>query len=530
MDSGRLADFHEADGSTFRHAVGGRHDMRKKRWYTGRYLPLTVLIVVVAMIWGGHKIFMTKAAKQSYILGTVDRGDIILQVAATGTLQAVTTVQVGTQVSGTIAELYADFNSEVKQGQRLARLDPALFQTQVEQQEANVRTAEASLDDSGANVAAMEASLEKARVDVLDKQRKMKQQAELLEANLIARDDYDTAQAALDTAIDEQKAIAAQLTSAHARYEADRARLLQAQAALQNARVNLEHTLITSPISGTIISRSVDRGQTVAASFSSPTLFTIAADLTKMQVNADIDEADVGRIRTGMEADFTVDAFPGETFQGTISQIRLAATTVQNVVTYNAIIGVDNPQLKLKPGMTANVKILIERADGVLRIPNAALRFQPGLTEADLEQAFRQAGEEEYYAVARARRAQEGTAAGTSAARGGTAGSGAGPSGSGTGFTPPERIRASSAAGGGSAVSGNQASRRAAVWTVGEHEVLRPVVLRLGLTDGVRTQIVEGNLKQGDKVVTALEADSGRSTVLSSRPPGFIGPMGGIRR
>src|SRR5439155_17703754 len=193
-----------------------------------------------------------------------------------------------------------------------------------------------------------------------------------------------------------------QLVSAEAKYEADEARLYQARASLEQAKVNLEHTIITSPISGTIISRSVDVGQTVAASFSSPTLFTIAADLTKMQVNTNIDEADVGTIKPRMDATFTVDAYPGEVFRGTISQVRLAPTTIQNVVTYNAIIDVPNPQLKLKPGMTSNVKIVIESVEDVLKIPNAALRFRPDFSDAEMEEAFKRGGEEKYWNFSKA--------------------------------------------------------------------------------------------------------------------------------
>ena len=213
----------------------------------------------------------------------------------------------------------------------------------------------------------------------------------------IPRDDLDTAQAAVEAALATQKATEAQLASTEARYKADESRLTQTRAALRLAKVNLDHSVITSPISGTIISRSVDVGQTIAANFSSPTLFTIAADLTKMQVNTNIDEADVGRIKPGMSASFTVDAYPGENFTGTISQVRLASVTVQNVVTYNALIDVPNPQLKLKPGMTTNAKILIESADDVLKIPNSALRFRPDLTEAQMAEAFKRSGEEKYW-------------------------------------------------------------------------------------------------------------------------------------
>jgi len=504
----------------------GVRKMGRKRWYSSKYILLTVLAATLLLAFGTYRIITVKADKPNYLFGSVDRGSIVLQVAATGTLQAVTTVQVGTQVSGTIAELYADFNSEVKKEQLLAKLDPALFEAQVQQAEANVTTAEATVNDTAASIASMRANLEKARVDVLDKQRKMKRQQELWDAKLIARDDFDTAEAAIGASIAAQKAAEAELDSAQARLKADQARLLQARAALETAKVNLQHTIITSPISGTIISRSVDRGQTVAASFSSPTLFTIAADLTKMQVNTNIDEADVGRIRAGMEATFTVDSYPNETFQGKISQIRLAASTIQNVVTYKAIIDVGNPQLKLKPGMTANVKVLIQKADDVLRLPNAALRFRPSLSDSELAQAYKRAGEEKYLAYVKSRSEHSGSTGGGMAVR---PGAGAGPGGLGMGLA--------STGGTGTARGGSPAAtmpanrgRRAPVWILGPDKMLRPVIVRLGLTDGVITQIEDGKLKEGDRVITGLESQSTSTTSTTTRPPGFGGPMGGPRR
>jgi HlyD family secretion protein len=411
-------------------------------------------------IW---KYYPARADKPVYQFAIADCGDIVSQVTATGTVAAVTTVQVGSQVSGNIAELYADYNSEVKKGQLLAKLDPQLFETQVQQAEASVRAAQMTLNNDKASIATMKANLSKAAVDVKDKQRKLNQQQQLMDEGLISRDDFDTAQAALNAAISSQDAAEAQLQSAQASYNADEARLQQALAALQNAKVNLEHTLIYSPVSGTVISRSVDRGQTVAASMSAPTLFTIGEDLKKMQVNTNIDEADVGEIKTGMPASFTVDAYPGETFEGRISQVRMAATTVQNVVSYSAIINIENPQLKLKPGMTANVKILIQKVSDALRVSNAALRFRP-----ENRNAAMQATSEKF---------------------------------------------------------------RTAVWLLDERTAdLRPVFVQLGLTDGISTEVVAGNLRSGDRVVIGMETDSGsaaKSATKSSKSPGMGGPPGG---
>jgi HlyD family secretion protein len=317
------------------------------------------------------------------------------------------------------------------------------------------------------------------------------------------------------------------LESSGAKKKADESRLVQSKANLENAKINLAHTIITSPISGTIISRSVDRGQTVAASFSSPTLFTIGEDLTKMQVNTNIDEADVGRIKTGMGATFTVDAYPGETFSGAISQVRLAATTVQNVVTYNAIIDVANPQLKLKPGMTANVKILIEKVEDTVKIPNSALRFKPSLSEPEFIEAFKRAGEEGSWNRFKLTLLQQTSAPASQ----GNPFMGGGPGGFGGFGGPGGRA---GAAGGTTARRDSSATRssrgrRVPVWILGDDKLLRPVILRLGLTDGVSTQVEEGKLKPGDKVITGLEVDPNRPapTSTTTRAPGFGGPMGG---
>ncbi len=504
----------------------------RKHWYARKYLWITLIVIVALAGLEAYEVLTVRADKPTYLFGTVDRGDVITQVACTGTLAAVTTVQVGTQVSGTVAELYADFNSEVKKGQLLAKLDPELFQTQVQQAEANVRTAEASLNDDRASIAAAKANLAKANVDVLNMQRKLKIQEDLWKQSLVARDDLDTAQATLDASKAALQAAQAQIDSANARYKADEQRLGQAQASLDQTKVNLEHTIITSPISGTIISRSIDRGQTVAASFSSPTLFTIGEDLTKMQVSTNIDEADVGKIRTGMEASFIVDAYPNETFSGVISQVRLAATTVQNVVTYNAMIDVSNPQLKLKPGMTANVKIIINKAENVLTIPNSAMRLKPKMSDQEMEAAFKQAGEEKYYNQLKAMAARTagaqpeaqsgaGGRMGFSGAPGGMSNRNAssGRTGDNPRLSPENRPNA------------NARGRRVALWVLDEDKMLRPYVVKLGLTDGVRTEIEPGKLKEGDKIVIGLEnAEVRPASNVATRPPGFGGPgMGRMR-
>jgi HlyD family secretion protein len=311
---------------------------------------ITILIVLIAIGAGGAAYYARHGGPEPTVTTQqISRGDVVDQVGATGTLQAVTTVQVGTQVSGTIDELYADFNSIVKKGQVIARLDPSILQTQVE-------TAKANLVNADAN-------LERQKAAVEDAQTKLTRARELAARSLLPKADLDAAEATAKQATAQMRSMESQV--------------VQARAAVNKAQVDLGHTVIAAPIDGIVISRNVDRGQTVASSMQAPTLFVIAADLTKMQVNANIDESDVGRMRPGQIVHFRVDAYPTDQFVGTVQQVRLNPTTVQNVVTYSTVIDVPNPELKLKPGMTANVNIEIARKANVLRVPNAALRFRP---------------------------------------------------------------------------------------------------------------------------------------------------------
>src|SRR5213593_688171 len=283
------------------------------------------------------------------VTAAVSRGTVVETVEATGTLEAVTTVQVGTQVSGTIKELRDDFNSRVKKGQVIAELDPSLFQTQV--------------DQARATLVRLQAEVEHARVQVEDTRVKLNRARELSARQLIPATDLETAEANANAATAALKAAEAQVT--------------QARASLNQTDVNLEHTIIKAPIDGIVISSNVDVGQTVAASMQAPTLFIIANDLTEMRVNAKVDESDIGRIRPGQPVTFRVDAYPNETFTGTVSQVRLQPVVEQNVVSYVTVIDVPNRDLKLKPGMTATVTVEIARADNVLRVPAAATRFRP---------------------------------------------------------------------------------------------------------------------------------------------------------
>jgi HlyD family secretion protein len=305
-----------------------------------------IIIVIAIAIF---ILFRGNGNEPKFRFDKVVRGDIEMAVTATGTVNPVTTVLVGTQVSGTIKELYVDFNSPVKKGQLIARIDPALFEAQVNQAKANFLSAKANL--------------EKAEATLVDAKRTMDRNKELFSKNLVARSDLDTAETNYETA--------------NASVSAAKSQVAQTAAALNLAETNLRYTKIVSPVDGIVVSRNVDVGQTVAASFQTPTLFTIAQDLTKMQIDTSVDEADIGKIKVGQDVEFTVDAYPDVTFKGKVWQIRNAPITVQNVVTYDVVINVDNPEFKLKPGMTANVSIIVSIKKDVLKISNVALRFKP---------------------------------------------------------------------------------------------------------------------------------------------------------
>ena len=311
-------------------------------------LILAAVALIGASAWGFSR-YRGGGAKPEIVTAAITRGDVVEAVGATGTLEAVTTVQVGTQVSGTVQALYADFNSIVRKGQVIARLDPSLIQTQIEQQRANLVRAEADL--------------QRLRVALADAKVKLGRARDLGGRGLIPQTEVEAAEVNVQTSD-------AQLRSAQAG-------VTQARANLNQQQVNLNHTVIKAPIDGIVISRNVDEGQTVAASMNAPVLFLLAADLTKMKVSANIDEADVGKIRPGQRVTFRVDAYAADEFEGTVVQVRLNPLTVQNVVTYQTVIEVPNPALRLKPGMTANVNIEIARRDNVLRIPSGALRFRP---------------------------------------------------------------------------------------------------------------------------------------------------------
>lgn len=306
-------------------------------------------IIVILIGVGLLFFFMNKNGKVKYTTVPVKIGSLRATVTATGTVNAVKTVSVGTQVSGTLKELHVDFNSRVKKGQVIAEIDPAMLQAQV--------------DRARADMLAAKANVEKTKASLEDSKRTWERNQQLFSKNLIARSDLDTSETTYQ--------------STKAQVSAAQAQVAQTEASLRYAQTNLGYTKIISPVDGIVVSRSVDVGQTVAASFQTPTLFSIAQDLTKMQIETSIDEADIGKIEAGQDVEFTVDAYPDNTFHGTVDEVRIAPVTVSNVVTYIVIVKVDNGDLKLKPGMTANVSIIVANRDGALKIPNAALRFKP---------------------------------------------------------------------------------------------------------------------------------------------------------
>jgi len=344
-----------------------------------KYL-VPVVIFLAILFAGGYFLYPMigpKGPNQKFRTVKVERGEISSIVTATGTINPVITVLVGSQVSGTIKALHADFNSRVREGEVIAQIDPAIFEAQVEQGRANLLNAQANLLNAQANLQNAQANLSKAEISVVDAKRTLERNKELIEKKVIAQATLDTAQTNYDTAIAQREVAKAQLESARSQVESNKAQVEQARAGLKVADTNLKYTTIRSPVNGIVISRNVDVGQTVAASLQAPTLFMIAKDLTRMQVDTNVSEADIGRVAKDQDATFTVDAYPERTFRGKVSEIRNAPITIQNVVTYDVVIQVDNSDLRLKPGMTANVSVQIEHKGNILKIPNSALRFRP---------------------------------------------------------------------------------------------------------------------------------------------------------
>ena len=374
-----------------------------------------LVVVLVAGVVLGLVLWRQSAqAERRYKTQAVEVGDVTKTVSANGTLNPVVVVQVGSQVSGTIDKLYADWNSKVKSNQTVARLNQDLFNTAVDQAKANLFSAQANVL--------------KGEISVRDAKRTLARNLELHKRELVAQSDLDAAQMAYDSAVAQDKVYKAQAA--------------QAQAALNQANVNLQHTIIRSPVDGIVVSRNVDVGQTVASSFQAPTLFQIANDLTKMQIDSNFAEADIGSLKVGQPVRFTVDAFPERSFSAAVRQIRLNPIIQQNVVTYDVVVAVDNPEQILMPGMTAYVNIVVGERKNVLLVPNAALRFKP-------------------------QEAQE--------------------------KTPPSKPR-----------QGEQGGTIGTVYVLKDNR-LQAVQIRIGISDNRFTEVVSGDLKAGDRVVVSEE-------------------------
>lgn len=399
-------------------------------------------MLVIGLAIGGYVFFNgERKVPVRYRTVAVERGPIISVVSATGTINPVVLVEVGTQVSGMIKRLHADFNSRVKAGETVAVIDPEPFKARREQAVSNLEVARS-------NVA-------RSKADLAQRKRELDRVQSLLPQQFVAQNDVDVA--------------LTNYQSADAQLRVAEAQVRQAEAALNAAEQELKYTVIRSPIDGIVVARNVEVGQTVAASFATPNLFLIALDLTQMQVNTNVSESDIGGMTEGQEAVFTVDAYPGESFTGTIRQVRLAPINVQNVVTYNVVVNVDNKDLRLKPGMTANVSIIVAQNDHALKVPNAALRFMPPKAERERLEVYGQA----------------------------------------TGVVE-----------GNSTAKSNEALTRKNVWKLTENEILTRIPVQTGISDGVATEILSGDLTEGDVVVIGIEQSLGEEKG-SELPPGF---------
>ena len=531
--------------------LGRIKEFPAKLWSNKKFSIATasgVMLLALAgyYFWGGS------SSAAQYLTARVDRGSLRNSVTATGTLQAVTTVQVGSQASGTISALYADYNSVVKKGQVIAQLDPAVSKAQVDQARANLQQAQAALQQARAavsnskagvsdararaqaaqstaqndqaGVAAAQANLAVLKAQEDDALSYLNQQQSLQKSGVIAQRDVDVAQTAYVTAkakydqgvaqlnqaqLSHQSSASAGLAQSQAQVEQSQAQVGQSQAqvaaaaaqvqqataALQLAEVNLAHTTISSPIDGVVVSRDVNIGQTVAASLSAPTLFTIANDLTKMQVIANIDQADIGLVENAKSVKFTVDAFPGKDFDGKIEQMRLNPQTVQNVVTYNVVIDVDNPEQKLKPGMTTNLTFTIDERTNVLKVPNAALRFTPADSSSP--------------------RTGNGNWQGRRQANGsGDAAPASGNRADGQFARPTDPVLA---------------GQTRVVWVLSNDGKPDRRRIKIGLSDGISTEVVEGNLVEGEMVITGqTQSSASKTNSNQTSAPGFGGaPRGG---
>lgn len=515
--------------------------MPKRRLYS-----LVLAFLVIAAALGGYAWWKDWFKSQTeYRRAKVERGSITAAVSATGTLTPVVQVQVGSQVSGQLKDIYVDYNSTVTKGQLIARIDPQSFQLRVNQAMADLEATRANALTQRANLAALGAEIARVKVMYADAEREYKRNQMLFEKGFVSAAVLDKAQATLDAMREQVKAAQAQLAVGESQVRNAEAVVKQRDSQLSQARVDLDRTEIRAPVDGIVVKKSVEPGQTVAASLQAPELFVIAQDLRQMQVDTSIDESEVGRIRIGQPAAFTVDAFQGRTFRGEVAQMRKAAQVVQNVVTYIAVIGTSNTDLSLFPGMTANVRITVDTRENVLKIPNAALRFRPaGVTdtatgggadtptsgaseekggkgrgggqaaverltkelalnpeqrtrvEGILNETRTKIGEISTEDQAERRRQIERLRA-ESRARVTEV------------LNPEQRARYATMAGGGRARGGAASGGRVWVPDAGSDKP-KAVPVRLGLSDGTHTEVVSGDLKEGDEIITGVVSDGAK--------------------
>jgi HlyD family secretion protein len=488
---------------------------------------LLVAPPVALFLWMGYVTVGARTTAQ-YFTAKVEHGDISQVVQATGTINPVNTVPVGSVVSGNVVSLSVDYNSQVKKGDILAQIDPVPFQVSLAQAQAsyqnavaNVANLEAQIGTSSANVATMKANVAKAHATTVDMGTQQKRTKLLADQGVFSAQQNDDAQAAYDESvaaenatIAQEKQAESQLASTVAQRDQAKAQVLIQKAAVDSAKLQLSYCTIKAPIDGTVINRTVNVGQPVAASLQAPNLFSIGQDLKHMLVYSNTDEADVGRIKVGKQATFRVDSFPRETFNGTVSQVRMNATTIQNVVTYNTMVAFDNLDLKLFPGMTAYISIPVAEAKNVVKIPNGALRFKPDLTDSERTALYAKYGVQDSARATPAGRiaatAGDAAAAGNSggaAATGGQSGQ-AGPGGVGRGGQ------------GGSGAGGTSKRQDSAIiWRLLPDKTLQPVQVTLGVTDFTFTALVSGSLNPGDDLVIGQSTNKSSASQAQTRNP-----------
>ena len=505
------------------------------------------MAVVLGIAGAAYWYFSGKPAQAGYRLAKLERGSLVAAVSATGTLNPVVSVQVGSQVSGQIKEIFVDYNSVVKQGEVIARIDPESFALRVNQAVADLESGRATALTQRANLAALQAEVSRSQVALGEAERDLKRNQSLVEKGFISQVALEKSQSAVAIAHEQVKTAQAQRAVGDAQVRNGEALVKQRESQLAQAKVDLERTTIRAPVDGIVISRSVDAGQTVAASLQAPTLFLIARNLTDMQVEASIDESEIGRVAVGQEATFTVDSFPGRTFSGRITQVRKAALVVQNVVTYVAIISAPNPDLTLLPGMTTNVRIVTAKRDSVVKVPNAALRFRPAGAAGDTAQ---KKGEGEGGASAPGAQAAQalrerltkdlgldaGQQAKLEAIQNETRNKITGISADNPADRKKEmgRLRAQSRAQIAEILNPEQrtryeaivaeqsgrASTRGRVWVLDAAGAPQSVSVRLGITDGTHTELIGDDLKADSSVIIGAGAGAARSDTKAA-PPRF---------